>query len=443
MKISIIWTWYIWLIQAVWLSKLDFNITAIDIFQDKIDKLKSWFPTIYENGLEELLQETHKNINFTTNIKEVSESDMIFICVWTPQDDNGKTDLGYVFWAINDIKPYLNWNEIIVIKSTVPIWTNAKIFEMLCWKNEVVSNPEFLREWFAIKDFFSPDRIVLWLKQENKKIIKKINEVYNFFIKKNIPIIITDWQTAELIKYAANSFLATKITFINEIARLSDKVWANIKDISLAIWMDKRIWKQFLNAWIGYWGSCFPKDVKSLINQFKEHNLTWEIITKVDETNSSQVEYFLDKIFTYYNNSLHGKNIWVLGVAFKPETDDLRESKWIEIIKKLLYAWAKLKIFDYNKKALINFKKYIDWVLVSNSRWFFEVDIVSNFNDLLKNTDSLVITLEDKNILKENFWNLKLKDNIIFDGKNILEKRKLKIFEWNMLELGVKSCFKI
>jgi len=426
MKISIIWTWYIWLIQAVWLAKMWFQITALDVFQDKIDKLNSWIPTIYEEWLDLLLKETYKNINFTTDKSQITGSEIIFICVWTPQDDNWKTDLWYVFWACEDIKQYLKWDEIIIIKSTVPVWTNKKVFELLDKKNKVVSNPEFLREWLAIKDFFAPDRIVFWFGDlEDTKTIEKVKDVYKYFIDKNIPILNTDWQTAELIKYAANSFLATKITFINEIARLSDQVWANIKDIANAIWMDERIWKQFLNAWIWYGWSCFPKDVKSLIHQFKEYDLTWEIITKVDETNTYQVQYFLNKIIKYYNSNLHWKTIWVLWVAFKPWTDDLRESKWIEIIKKLMYAWAKLKIYDYNNQALTNFKKYLDWIILGNSRWFFEVEIVNNFEELVNQADSLVITLEDKNILNENLANIKLKSNIIFDWKNILDKNEV------------------
>ncbi|MDD5769914.1 MAG: UDP-glucose/GDP-mannose dehydrogenase family protein [Candidatus Gracilibacteria bacterium] len=437
MKISIIGTGYIGLIQAVGLAKLGFKITSLDVFQDKIDKLKSGIPTIYEDGLQELLNETYKNINWTTDKSEIIGSEIIFICVGTPQDDSGKTDLGYVFGAINDIKPFLNGDEIIIIKSTVPVGTNKKVFEMLEGKNKIVSNPEFLREGLAIKDFFNPDRIVFGFGDlEDKKTISKVKKVYNYCLEKNIPVLETDWQTAELIKYSANSFLATKITFINEIARLSDKVGANIKDIATAIGLDVRIGKQFLNAGIGYGGSCFPKDVKSLIHQFKENGLNGEIISKVDETNSGQVQYFLEKIFKYYNNSLHGKSIGVLGVAFKPGTDDLRESKGIEIIKKLMYAGAKLKIFDYNKEALINFKKYLDAIVLGNSRGFFEVEIVNNFEELTKNIDSLVITLEDKNILNEDFSKIKLSDNIIFDGKNILDKNEIKTLGINYVGVG-------
>lgn len=431
MKISVIWTWYVWLIQTVWLAKIGFKITALDIFEDKIEKLKSWIPTIYENWLEELLNETLPNIDFTTNINKLSWSDIIFLCVWTPQDDEWKTDLWYVYEAMNEIKPLLNWNEIVVVKSTVPIWTNKNIYKLLWEKISVVSNPEFLREWLAIEDFLKPDRIILWFKNDEKKEIKeKLYLLYNYFKNKDIQIIETDWQTAELIKYSANSFLATKISFINEIARLADSVWANIKDISKAIWMDSRIWEKFLNAWIWYWGSCFPKDVKSLIHQFKEYNLNWEIITKVDYINHTQTDYFIDKILKKYNNILHGKTIWVLWIAFKPETDDLRESKWLEIIKRLLYLWAKLKIYDYNKKALENFIRYYEWMMLSNSRWFFPISIWKDFTDICNNIDFLVINLEDKKILKEDFAKIQLKDNIIFDGRNILNKNEI-------LKLGI------
>lgn len=437
MKISVIWTWYIWLIQAVWMSKLGFQVTSIDVFAEKIHKLKSWIPTIFEEWLDDLLKETYKNIDFTTDTSNIIWSDAIFICVWTPQDDEWKTDLWYVYSACKGLKQYLSWNEIIIIKSTVPVWTNSKIYKLLWEKNTIVSNPEFLREWVAIKDFFNPDRIVVGLKDtDDTKIIEKLKFIYSTFTEKNIPLFITDWQTAELIKYAANSFLATKITFINEIARLSDKVWANIKDIAEAIWMDERIWKQFLNAWIWYGWSCFPKDVKSLIHQFKENGLEWNIISKVDETNTSQVYYFTKKIFDFYNWNMHWKVIWVLWIAFKPGTDDLRESKWIEIIKKLMHAWAKVKVYDYNKEALNNFKNYISWVLLANSRGFFEVEIKESFNDLINNCDSLVLTLEDNKIKKENFKNIKLRDNVIFDWKNILDRNNIKKYWINYIGIG-------
>nr|MDD3719897.1 UDP-glucose/GDP-mannose dehydrogenase family protein [Candidatus Gracilibacteria bacterium] len=421
MKISVIGTGYIGLIQSVGLAKLGFKVTAIDVFQDKIDKLNAGIPTIYEDGLKDLLNETLTYINFTTEKKEIIGSDIIFLCVGTPQDDEGKTDLGYVYGAIDDIKNLLKGDEIIIIKSTVPVGTNEEIYKLLGEKNPVVSNPEFLREGIAINDFFAPDRIVLGFREKEIEYVKnKVTEIYKYFSDKQIPIIETNWQTAELIKYTANSFLATKISFINEISRLADSVGANIKDISNSIGIDSRIGSKFLNAGIGYGGSCFPKDVKSLIHQFKEHNLTGEIITKVDLVNSTQVDYFLDKIIKYYNGNLHGKKIAIFGVAFKPGTDDLRESKGLDIIKKLLYAGAKLKIFDYNENALDNFRKYYEGLMLSNSRGFFPIEIGNSFSDICLSADFLVITQENNNILQEDFAKIKLKDNIIFDGKNIL-----------------------
>lgn len=430
MKISIIGTWYVGLIQTVWLAKIWFKVTALDIFEEKINMLKMWIPTIYENWLEDLLKETLPNINFTTDINELSGSDIIFLCVWTPQDDDGKTDLTYIKQAAKSLENVLAWNEIIVIKSTVPVGTNKMIYELLWKKYSIVSNPEFLREWLAIEDFFNPDRVVLWFNENTTEETKnKINTVYSFFSNKWIPIIDCNWQTAELIKYAANSFLATKITFINEIARLSDQLWANIKDISTAIWLDSRIGSKFLNAGIGYGGSCFPKDVKSLIHQFRENGLTGEIITKVDETNNTQVEYFLEKIIAKYWNSLSWKHIWILWVAFKPDTDDLRESRSLVLINKLLKLGAILKVYDYNNKALENFEKYC-YSLNTGIRNFIPITISKNFEDMARNIDILIIAIEDKRVLTEDFSKINLKDNIIFDGKNILDKKTIE-------ELGI------
>lgn len=424
MKIWVIWTGYVWLIQAVWLSDLWFDVTAVDIFQEKIDQLNSWIPTIYENWLEELLQKTYKNINFTTDKTTLKWCDVVFLCVWTPQDDEWKTDLTYIRQASKDLSEILNWDEIVVVKSTVPVWTNREVYEILWHKNPVASNPEFLREWLAINDFFNPDRIVLGFREnEDEKVISKLEKIYSNFTKNNVEIFKTDWQTAELIKYAANSFLATKITFINEIARLADSVWADVRWVAKAIWMDPRVWDKFLNAWIGYGWSCFPKDVKSLIHQFSEKWLDADIIKNVDKTNTTQVNYFLDKIFNKYWNDLHWKTIAVVGLAFKPDTDDLRESRALIIVQKLLKAWAMLRVFDYNSKARENFEKYS----YSLSTWiknFIPITHTSSFEECVKGCDTLVITIEDKKILDENLWNIKLKDNTIFDWKNIIPKEE-------------------
>jgi len=425
MKIWVIWTGYVWLIQATWLAKIGFSVTAIDIFQEKIDMLNKWIPTIYENWLEDLLKETYQNINFSTNISEISWSDIIFLCVWTPQDNQWKTNLEYIKQATKDLQKLMIGNEIIVIKSTVPVWTNKEISEILENKYPIVSNPEFLREWLAIEDFFNPDRIVLGFKNnEKQENIEKVIKTYSFFKEKNIEIVKTNWETAELIKYSANSFLATKISFINEISKIADKTWANIKDISKAIWLDPRIWDKFLNAWIGYGGSCFPKDVKSLIHQFKENNLNWKIIEAVDQVNLEQVEYFIEKILNKYNWNISGKTFWIAWIAFKPDTDDLRESRALVIIEKLLDAWAHLKVFDYNEKARENFEKY-SYSLTTLIKNFIPIEVKDSFEKVTTNIDSLIIAIEDKRILDENFSKLELKDNVIFDWKNLLNKKEI------------------
>ncbi len=427
MKIWVIWTGYVWLIQAVWLSDLWHEVIAIDVFQDKIDQLNKWIPTIYEDWLEELLQKTYKKIDFSIDKSKLVWCDIIFLCVGTPQDDTWKTDLTYIKQASKELSKILKWDEIIVVKSTVPVWTNEMVFDILWWKNPVASNPEFLREWLAIHDFYNPDRVVLGFKSwEKQEVIEKLSSIYDIFKDKWAEIFRTDWQTAELIKYAANSFLATKITFINEVARLADKVWANVVDVAKAIWMDPRIGDKFLNAWIWYGWSCFPKDVKSLIHQFWENNLEWEIIKKVDETNSSQVEYFLQKIFNKYWEDLTWKTFGIMWVAFKPDTDDLRESRALIIINKLLEAWASLKVFDYNSKARENFKTYINAKELSTSRWTVKVKTYEDFSNIINEVDSLIITLEDKRILEENIENNSIKDKIIFDGKNILNRNIIK-----------------
>lgn len=437
MKIWVIGTGYVWLIQAIGLSKIGFEVTAVDIFEDKIEQLNKGIPTIYENGLEELLQETYKNIDFTTDISKISWCDAVFLCVWTPQDDEWRTNLAYLEQATKDLKEILIWKEIIIIKSTVPIWTNKNISKILDNKHSIVSNPEFLREGLAIDDFFSPDRIVLGFNNnESENNINKVKKIYKYFTDKNIDVVTTNWETAELIKYAANSFLATKITFINEIARIADKSWANIKDISKAIWLDPRVWDKFLNAWIGYGWSCFPKDVKSLIHQFWENNLSWEIIKAVDKVNSEQVEYFIDKILLKYDNNLQWKTFWIIWVAFKPDTDDLRESRALVIIKKLLKVGANLKVFDYNEKALENFEKF-SYSLTTGIRNFVPITICSSFKKVTENIDSLIIAIEDKRILDEDISKIKIKDNIIFDWKNILDRQEVEKNSFEYIGVGV------
>ncbi|WP_456471513.1 nucleotide sugar dehydrogenase, partial [Methanocaldococcus sp.] len=265
MKISVVGTGYVGLIQAVGLAEFGFEVVGIDIDETKVKKLNKGESPLYEKGLEELLKKhVNKNLTFTTSYEPIKDSDIIFLCVGTPQDKDGNANLKYLFLAIEKIKEVIDKDKykIIVIKSTVPVGTNRKVKELLKDYNvDVVSNPEFLREGLAVHDFFNPDRIVLGFENlENKKPIEIMEKVYKYFKDKGIPFIITNWETSELIKYASNAFLATKISFINELAKLADKVGGDIKTISYAMGLDPRIGDKFLNAGIGYGGSCFHPD---------------------------------------------------------------------------------------------------------------------------------------------------------------------------------------
>lgn len=416
MKIWIIGTWYVWLIQAVWLAKLWHEIVSLDIDENKIKELKSWKAIIYEPGLEELLEGVKDNISFTVSYKDLDNCEIIFVAVWTPQDRRWRTNKDFIHKAAISIKKNLSWEKVIILKSTVPVGTNKEVSEILWEKFYVISNPEFLREGKAIDDFFNPDRVVVWFNINEKETIKeKVRQMYSWFIKKNIPYIETNWETAELIKYAANSFLAMKISFINELARLADQTWANIQVLAKWIGLDKRIWESFLNAWLWYWWSCFPKDVKSLIHQFKENWLDWELVQCTDKVNQKQLIYFFEKIEKFYDD-IEGKRFLLLWLAFKPDTDDLRESRSIEIAKMLNEKWAKIYWFDYIKKAMDNVKQQFDFIKV--------VDDIYSVNNL----DGIIIWTEYKQF-NDLDWD-KLKDNtnipVIFDWRNILDKEKLK-----------------
>ncbi len=435
MKISVIGTGYVWLIQAVWLAKLWFKINCIDSFEEKISKLKQWIPPIYEDWLKELLDEVKDNLSYTTDISTTKDSDIIFLCVGTPQDNEWKTDLSQIKNVVKKLKPIVSWTEIIITKSTVPVGTNDMISKLLEWKNAIVSNPEFLREWKALHDFFNAEKIILWFDETSINILDKIKEIYEYFIKKNTSMIVTNRATAELIKYASNSFLATKISFINEIAQLSDAVWANIHDIEAWMWLDSRIGKQFLNAGIGYGGSCFPKDVKSLIHQFKDNWLEAKIVSTVDTVNKYQTHYFLDKIEkTIW--PLEGKRIWVIGLAFKPDTDDIRESKWIELSKLLVEKWAIVHCFDYNEKARSNFENYLNFVW--SSRFETPIYIHNDINNLFSEIDALIIAIEDPKIQQEDRKKIykKMNDKYIFDGRNILDKKALENIGFHYYGIG-------
>jgi len=439
MKISVIGTGYVGLIQSVGLSKLGFEVTGIDIDERKVKKLNNGICTLYEDNLEEELNKfINENLNFTSSYDSIYNSDVIFLCVGTPQDDLGNADLKFLYSAVESIKKYIdNKPKTVVIKSTVPVGTCRKIQEMLKdYPVEVVSNPEFLREGIAFKDFFEPERIVLGFETpENNQSINLLKKVYGHFEKNNVPFVISSWETSELIKYASNAFLAAKISFINEISKLADKVDANIKTISEAMGMDERIGPKFLNAGIGYGGSCFPKDVKALAKQFECFEIESKMINATENVNRNQTTWFFEnKIQKYYEN-ISGKTFAVLGLAFKPNTDDLRESKAIELINILLENGAIVKGFDYIEKARENtLNKY---TLSDSKNIGYSLHILDHLEDAVFNVDGIIIATEyDFNI--ENWIEIKklVNEPVVFDGKNVLDSKKLKSLGYTYFGVG-------
>ena len=435
MKVSVVGTGYVGLIQSVGLAEFGYKVVGIDIDERKVKLLNRGISPLYEEGLDELLKRhVGKNLKFTTSYEEIKNSDIIFLCVGTPQDKDGNADLRFIYSAVESIKRHLDDRyRIIVVKSTVPVGTNRKIKEMLKNYNvDIVSNPEFLREGIALRDFFNPDRIVLGFEDvSNSRPVDIMKKVYRYFLDKGVPFIITDWESAELIKYAANAFLATKISFINEIAKLTDAVGGDIKTVSRALGLDERIGNKFLNAGIGYGGSCFPKDVKALIRQFESRDIESKLIKATDEVNEEQIYWFLNKIKRYYGD-LNGKTFGVLGLAFKPNTDDLRESRGIKLIDLLLKEGSIVKCFDYVEKARENaIERYK--LNTSGAYYGYNLYVLDDLYETVKDVDGVVITTEYPQ-LREEDWNKigdLVREKVVFDGRNILDKERIK-------ELGFK-----
>ncbi len=442
MKVGVIGTGYVGLIQAVGLASFNHEVIGVDIDTSKIEKLKRGISPLHEEGLEEVLKKhVNKNLIFSADYNLLKNTDVIFLCVGTPQDKDGKANLSFLFDAAENLKRVLDKKEeyIIVTKSTVPVGTNRKLKEIFKGFNvKVVSNPEFLREGKALYDFYNPDRIVLGFENEKDEKLKDIlvNSIYKPFKEKNVPFVITNLETAELIKYASNAFLATKISFINEIAKLCDKVNANVKKVAEGMGLDPRIGKAFLNAGIGWGGSCFPKDVKALIKQFEENNIEPILIKATDIVNEKQLEYFLEKIENYYKD-LKERTFAVLGLAFKPNTDDLRESRGIKLIEKLIEKKVKVKGFDYVEKARENARSYFS--LKENLIYGYNVVILDDLYETVKKVDGIIITVEDDKFNSENWQKIAslVKEKVIFDGRNILNKENIESLGFKYFGVGI------
>ncbi len=426
MNIGIVGTGYVGLVQGVVLSEFGLKVTCMDISEDKIKNLKCGKSPIYEPGLEEILKKNieNKRLFFTADIKEiVSDSDVIFIAVGTPSNEDGSADLHYVIEAAKSIALHMNDYKVIVTKSTVPVGTGQKIKrvvdDILRDRNvdcsfDIVSNPEFLREGKAIKDFSNPDRIIIGSETEKAK--KIMSDIYGLFNINQPPIVYTNIETAEMIKYASNAFLAVKISFINEIALLAEKVGANVQEIARAMGMDGRISPKFLHAGPGYGGSCFPKDTRAIVNIAQEHDEEMMVISAAIKANEKQKNKMVEKIINVMGD-VSGKTVGILGLSFKPETDDMREAPSIDIIRGLVKNGASIQAYCPQG--------------VKEAKWRLQ-DIEKNIKymadeyEVSKNADAIVLITEWVQFrgLDLDKINSTMKDNYFFDLRNVFAKKE-------------------
>ena len=431
MKLCMIGTGYVGLVSGVCFSDLGNDVICVDKDEKKINKLKQGIIPIYEPGLEELVLKNYKNkrLNFSTDLQNsVKKSDIIFICVGTPNKKNGSgADLSQIYSVGKEILKSINKFKIIITKSTVPVMTGdelEKIISRKVNKNKfsIVSNPEFLREGEAIRDFIYPDRVVIGSNDKRSNLILK--NLYAPLISKGAKYISTNRRAAELIKYASNAFLATKITFINEIANLCEKIGIDVEDISIGIGLDKRIGSRFLRAGPAYGGSCFPKDTKAIISTANKFKIDLSVIKSVVKSNTRRSSLLLNRINQILNNKIKNKKICFLGVTFKANTDDMRDSSSLEMIPYLSNKGAKIKYYDPTgvKHEFAKLKN----VLYSNS-----------IKDAVKGSDLVIIHTDWNDFKSINFKRLPSSKNLkIYDMRNILSPNKIKSLGFNYFGIG-------
>ena len=433
MKIAVVGTGYVGLVTGTCFSELGNHVTCVDIDEEKIRDLNNQKIPIYEPGLDVLFERNvkHGRLKFTTNLKEgVKDAKVIFLALPTPPGEDGSADLKYILKVADDLGVLLEDYAVIVDKSTVPVGTAEKVTARIA-KNakvdfDVVSNPEFLREGVAVDDFMKPDRVVIGT--SSLKATSIMDALYAPLVRQGNPIIFMDEGSAELTKYAANSFLATKITFMNEIANLCEKLGANVDDVRKGIGLDSRIGKRFLFAGIGYGGSCFPKDVQALAKSAKDAEYNFQILNSVMEVNQSQKLKLFYKLKDYFGN-LEGKTIAIWGLAFKPYTDDIREAPSIYNINELLQAGAKVQAYD--PEAMENIKKiYGD-----------KVDLFEDEYDALEGADALLIITEWPVFRQPEFELMikKLNQKVIFDGRNLYPTKQMEEMGFKYISIGRKE----
>jgi UDPglucose 6-dehydrogenase len=416
MKIAVIGTGYVGLVTGTCFAETGNDVCCVDIDSRKVDSLVNGQITIYEPGLEKLFLRNLKEerLKFTTNLEEgIREAQIIFLALPTPPGEDGSADLKYVLGVADQLGRILKDYKVIVDKSTVPVGTAEKVRTAI-GKNakvefDVVSNPEFLREGVAVDDFMKPDRVVIGASTDRAR--KVMGDLYAPFVRQGNPIIFMDERSAELTKYAANSFLATKITFMNEIALLCERLGADVDMVRRGIGSDERIGKRFLFPGIGYGGSCFPKDVQALVKSSEEVNYDFKILNAVMDVNEKQKLHLIPKIKKYFSNNIKGKHFALWGLAFKPNTDDIREAPALYMIEALLAEGATLSVFD--PEAMHNVRSLLgDKVAYAESQY-----------DALEGADALIIATEWNEFRTPNFLKIvtSLKNKVIFDGRNLFD----------------------
>jgi len=420
MRICIVGTGYVGLVAGACLAEMGNDVICVDNNEQKIQELLKGHIPIYEPGLEELIVANvrENRLCFTSNLVEAVDKSLIcFIAVGTPQGDDGSCDLNYVFNVAKEIAKSMTEYKVIVNKSTVPVGTAEKVTNIVkshtnC-EFDVVSNPEFLKQGAAVDDFLKPDRVIIG--SNSQKATEIMQELYSPFLRTGNPVIIMDVKSAEMSKYAANSFLATKISFINELANICEKTGADVEQVRIGMSSDRRIGSQFLFPGLGYGGSCFPKDVKALIKVAHDSGVPSKILEAADNINKQQRELFLDKIFKHFNSDLRGKTFALWGLAFKPRTNDMREAPAFTIIERLLDAGANIQAYD--PKAMEEAKN-----IIGNS-----INYANSSYEALSNADALILVTEWNEFRRPDFEKIKklLKNPVIFDGRNQYEPKRM------------------
>lgn len=420
MKICVIGTGYVGLVAGTCLAEMGNEVICVDKDTKKLEQLSNGIVPIFEPGLEELINANvpEGRLKFTDDLKfAVQSSTVCFIAVGTPQGDDGSADLSYVYDVASNIGEYLNEYKVIVDKSTVPVGTAEKVTEIIKSKTDipfdVVSNPEFLKQGAAVDDFLKPDRVVIG--SNSQRATEIMQELYSPFLRTGNPVIIMDVKSAEMTKYAANSFLAVKISYANEIANICEKVGADAEMVRIGMCSDKRIGSQFLFAGLGYGGSCFPKDVKAMIRTAKKNSCSSSLLEAADEVNKNQRTLFINKILKRYGGDVSGKTFAVWGLAFKPKTNDMREAPSITIITELLKRGAKIKAYD-PKAFDLAYTIFKD-----------EIEYSKTAYEALPDADAMLLLTEWNEFRRPNFEKIKssLKFPVIFDGRNQYNAKRL------------------